>query len=97
MGRKRHTPEQIIRKLREAEVELAKGQTTLDAVRKLGITEQTDYRWRQEYNTFRPHSALGSRPPAPEALQWPVQNTIELPSAAMTCSPKTGPNRTRIF
>ena len=40
MPRKRHTPEQIIRKLREAEVELAKGQTTVEVVRKLGITEQ---------------------------------------------------------
>jgi len=43
MSRKRHTPEQIIRKLREAEVELAKGLTTGDVVRKLGITEQTYY------------------------------------------------------
>ncbi len=41
MPRKRHTPEQIIRKLREAEVGLAKGQTAGDVVRKLGITEQT--------------------------------------------------------
>ena len=41
MPRKRHTPEQIIRKLREAELELSKGQTTGDVVRKLGITEQT--------------------------------------------------------
>jgi len=41
MARKRHTPEQIIRKLREAEVELAKGLTTADVVRKLEITEQT--------------------------------------------------------
>jgi hypothetical protein len=38
--RERHTPEQIIRKLREAEVELAKGLTTVDMVRKLGVTEQ---------------------------------------------------------
>ncbi len=53
MGRKRHTPEQIIRKLREAEVELAKGQTTVDAARKLGITEQTYYRWRKEYGGLR--------------------------------------------
>ena len=53
MPRKRHTPEQIIRKLREAEVELAKGQTTVEAARKLGITEQTYYRWRKEYGGLR--------------------------------------------
>ncbi len=53
MPRKRHTPEQIIRKLREAEVELAKGQTTGDVVRKLGITEQTYYRWHKEYGGLR--------------------------------------------
>ena len=53
MSRKRHTPEQIIRKLREAEVELAKGQPTVDVIRKLGITEQTYYRWRKEYGGLR--------------------------------------------
>ncbi len=53
MGRKRHTAEQIIGKLREAEVDLAKGQTTGDVVRKLGITEQTYYRWRKEYGGLR--------------------------------------------
>ncbi len=53
MGRKRHTAEQIIRKLREAEVELAKGQTTSGITRKLGITEQTYYRWRKEYGGLR--------------------------------------------
>jgi len=53
MARKRHTPEQIIRKLREAEVELAKGLTTADVVRKLEITEQTYYRWRKEYGGLR--------------------------------------------
>ncbi len=44
MGRKHYTPEQIIRKLREAEVELAKGQSTAEVARKLGIAEQTCYR-----------------------------------------------------
>ena len=43
MGRKRHAPEQIIRKLREAEVALAQGQTTAEVARKLSITEQTYY------------------------------------------------------
>ena len=53
MGRTRHTAEQIIRKLREAEVALAKGQTIGEVARKLGITEQTDYRWRKEYGDLR--------------------------------------------
>ncbi len=49
MGRKRHTPEQIIRKLREAEVALAQGLTTAEVARKLSITEQTYDRWRKEF------------------------------------------------
>ena len=48
MGRKRHTAEQIIGKLRTAEIEMAKGISTLEVCRKLGITEQTYYRWRKE-------------------------------------------------
>ena len=47
MGRQRYTPEQIIGKLREVEVALAKGQTMVEVVRTLGITEQTYYRWRK--------------------------------------------------
>ena len=39
-------------------------------------------RWRQEYNTFRPHSALGYRPPAPEAVLGSIPNTTGLQSAA---------------
>lgn len=46
---KRRTAEQIIGKLREAEVELAGGQTIAQACRKIGVSEQTFYRWRQEY------------------------------------------------
>ncbi len=53
MGRKRHTAEQIITKLREAEVALAKGQTLDLVVRKLEIAEQTYYRWRKEYGGLR--------------------------------------------
>jgi len=48
MPRKRYTSEQIIINLREVEVELAKGQSTAEVCRKLGITEQTYYRWRKE-------------------------------------------------
>ncbi len=53
MSRKRHTAEQIIGKLREAEVALASGRTVLEACRTLGITEQTYYRWRKEYGGLK--------------------------------------------
>jgi len=53
MARKRYTTEQIICKLREAEVELAKGQTTGQVCKKLGIADQTYYRWRKEYGGLR--------------------------------------------
>ncbi len=53
MARKRYTAEQIITKLREAEVELAKGQTTPQVCKKLGIADQTYYRWRREYGGLR--------------------------------------------
>ena len=53
MGRKHHTPEQIITKLREAEVLLGKGQPVGEACRRIGVTEQTYYRWRQEYGGMR--------------------------------------------
>lgn len=49
MPRKRYSPEQIIHKLREAEVLLSQGQTVQEAARQLGIAEQTYYRWRKEY------------------------------------------------
>ena len=49
MARKIFTPEQIIRKLREAEVFIAGGMTAVEAARQIGVTEQTYYRWRKEY------------------------------------------------
>ena len=53
MPRKRYSAEQIITKLREAEVELAKGQKTTAVCRKIGVSEQTYYRWRREYGGLR--------------------------------------------
>ena len=57
MAKKRHTVEQIIHKLREAEVALSKGEPLSKVVRKLGITEQTYYRWRKEYGGLRTDQA----------------------------------------
>ena len=53
MAKRRFTAEQIISKLREAEVELGKGQTVQQISKRLGITEQTYYRWRKEYGGLR--------------------------------------------
>ncbi len=49
MPRKRYASDEIIHKLREAEVLLSQGQTVQEAVHQLGIAEQTNYRWRKEY------------------------------------------------
>ena len=53
MGKKRYTPEQIIGKLREAEVPLAQEETAGQVCRTLGIAEQTFYRWRREYGGLK--------------------------------------------
>ncbi len=57
MGRKRFTPEQIIGKLREAEVAMAHGEGVGQVCRTLGITEQTFYRWRREYGGLKVEQA----------------------------------------
>ena len=57
MVRKAFKAEQIIGKLREAEVLLSQGSTVGEASRKLGITEQTYYRWRKEYSGMRVEQA----------------------------------------
>jgi putative transposase len=54
---KKHTAEEIISKLRTAELEIAKGRTTAEAAKKIGVTEQTYYRWRKEYGGLRTDQA----------------------------------------
>jgi transposase-like protein len=53
----RHTPEQVIRKLREAEVLLAGGATIAEASRALGVSEQTFHRWRNQYGGMKADDA----------------------------------------
>jgi transposase-like protein len=53
MARKRYTAEEIIGQLRTIEIELGKGLAVVEACRKLGITEQTYYRWKKEYGGLR--------------------------------------------
>lgn len=53
MAKKGYSPEQIINKLREVEVLTAKGETMDAAIRKLGVTRNTYYRWRKDYGGMR--------------------------------------------
>ena len=53
MPRKKHSAEEIIRKLREAEVLLSQGKKVPEVSRILGVTEQTYFRWRKEYGGLK--------------------------------------------
>lgn len=53
MGRKRHSTEEIVNKLRQADVELGKGNTVAGACKLLGVTEATYFRWRREYGGLK--------------------------------------------
>ena len=52
MGR-RHQPEEVIGKLREAEIVLSQGGSVADASRRIGVTQQTYYRWRKEFGGLK--------------------------------------------
>ena len=49
MPRKRHKPEEIVAKLRQVDVMVSQGQSVADAIRMIGVTEVTYYRWQQEF------------------------------------------------
>ena len=53
MPSRKHSAEEIIGKLREAEIVQAQGGTVADACRRIGVTEQTYYRWRKEYGGLK--------------------------------------------
>ena len=53
MSRKRHKPEEIVSRLRQVDVLTAQGTPVADAVRAIGVTEVTYYRWRQEYGGLK--------------------------------------------
>jgi putative transposase len=57
MKRRRHTPEQIIRKLRDAERLIGEGKTIPAAAKELGISEQTYHRWRNQYGGMKANDA----------------------------------------
>ena len=57
MGRKRHSVEQIIGRLRQAEIEQGRGATVAESCKKIEVTEQTYYRWRKEYGGLQINQA----------------------------------------
>ena len=57
MAKKNYTAEQIISKLREAEIKISQGITATEAIRSIGVSDQTYYRWRREYGGMRTDQA----------------------------------------
>ena len=57
MPSKKHKPEEIIGKLREVEIVVAQGASTAEACRRIGVSEQTYYRWRKEYGGLKTDQA----------------------------------------
>ena len=53
MPRKKHTPEEIVAKLRQVDVPVSQGTAVAGAIRQIGVTEVTYYRWRQEYGGLK--------------------------------------------
>ena len=53
MPRKHHKPEEIVAKLRQVDVHVSQGQNIADAIRQIGVSEVTYYRWRQEYGGLK--------------------------------------------
>jgi putative transposase len=53
MGTKRHKPEDVVAKLRQADVLISQGQSVAEAIRALGVTEVTYYRWRKEFGGLK--------------------------------------------
>ena len=82
MKRKRYSVEQVIGKLREAEVILSQGRTVKEVSRELGVTEQTYYRWRKEYGGLKISQAKRLSAPAQLNIprdMWTQVVDIELP------------------
>jgi transposase-like protein len=53
MPKKRHKPEEIVAKLRQVDVLISQGTSVADAIRQIGVTEVTYYRWRNEYGGLK--------------------------------------------
>ncbi|MEM1213245.1 MAG: transposase, partial [Planctomycetota bacterium] len=75
--KKRHSPEQIVAKLRQADVELSKGMKVPEVCRRLGVSEQTYYRWRTKYGGMDPLMAEQMKALEKEnAFRWRLKKLV---------------------
>jgi transposase-like protein len=63
MARKRYKPEEIVAKLRQVDVLVSQGQNMVDAIRQIGVSEVTYYRWRQEFGGLKTGVGVASGSP----------------------------------
>ena len=101
MARKRHTPDEIVAKLRQVDVLVGQGQAVAEAIRAIGVSEVTYYRWRQEFGGLkadqvrrlrdlkaegaRPHKALADLTVDEQIWRWPCGETARPRALARLC------------
>jgi transposase-like protein len=78
MARKRYKAEEIVAKLRQVDVLASQGQSMADAIRQIGVSEVTYYRWRQEFGGLKIEQGPTSGSMAECALPHPVQAATSL-------------------
>ncbi len=102
MARQQFSPEQIVHKLREADVELSKGTPVKQVCRQLGITDKTEYRWRREYGGLKVDQAgalarMNQPPPVLRSTAQAIRGLIDAerrPAAALKHQTQSSPPRT---
>ena len=78
MARKRYKPEEIVAKLRQVDVLVSQGQSVVDAVRSIGVTDVTYYRWRSEFGGLKTDQAKRLKELEKERLRKAVSDlTLE--------------------
>src|SRR6187551_1838458 len=93
MPRKRHKPEEIVAKLRQVDVLVSRGQSVAEAIRAIGVTEVTYYRWRREFGGLKSDQVKRSRkgrrhqPSRTPALRPPWPRRHRPPAQAFAMPP----------
>jgi transposase-like protein len=93
MPRKRHKPEEIVTKLRQVDVLVSQGQGIADAIRQIGVSEVTYYRWRQEFGGLKTEQVKRLKDLETENMRTVAYNINSPPlSRAILCAVATPSN-----